>query len=80
LPELITSTQEEYEALAIELALNSKKLAGIKLKLAQNRLSAPLFDAPLFTKNLEAAYIQMHERYQNGLGPSHISMVSNANH
>jgi len=80
LPELVTCTQEEYEALAIELALNSKKLAGIKLKLAQNRLSAPLFDAPLFTKNLEAAYIQMHERYQNGLGPSHISIVSNANH
>jgi protein O-GlcNAc transferase len=31
LPELITSSQEEYEALAIELALNPKKLADIKL-------------------------------------------------
>jgi predicted O-linked N-acetylglucosamine transferase (SPINDLY family) len=75
LPELITSTQEEYEALAIELAMNPIKLADIKLKLAKNRLSAPLFDTPLFTKNLEAGYIKMIERYQNGLQPDHILIV-----
>jgi predicted O-linked N-acetylglucosamine transferase (SPINDLY family) len=75
LPELITNTQEEYEALAIELAMDSKKLADIKLKLAKNRLTAPLFDTPLFTKNLESAYIKMYERYQNDLGPDHISIV-----
>jgi predicted O-linked N-acetylglucosamine transferase (SPINDLY family) len=80
LPELIANTQVEYEALAIELALNSKKLADIKLKLAKNRLSTPLFDTPLFTKNLEAAYIQMYERYQSGLEPSHFSIGSNTSH
>jgi len=74
LPELITNTQEEYETLAIELAMNPKKLAGIKEKLAVNRLTTPLFDTPLFTKNLEAAYIQMQERYQDGLQPDHIHM------
>jgi predicted O-linked N-acetylglucosamine transferase (SPINDLY family) len=72
LPELITSTQEEYEALAVELALNSKRLSDIKLKLAKNRLSAPLFDTPLFTKNLEAAYIQMYERDRLGMHPDHL--------
>ena len=72
LPELVTSTQEEYEALAIELALNSQKLADIKLKLAQNRLSTPLFDTPLFTKNLEAAYTRMYERDQLGMQPDHL--------
>ena len=72
LPELITNTQEEYEALAIELAMNPKKLAEIKLKLANNRLTTPLFDTPLFTKNIEAAYIKMYERYQAGLEPDHI--------
>jgi len=72
LPELITNTQEEYEALAIELAMNPKKLEIIKLKLANNRLTAPLFDTPLFTKNLEAAYIKMYERYQDDLVPKHI--------
>jgi predicted O-linked N-acetylglucosamine transferase (SPINDLY family) len=75
LPELITNTQEEYEALAIELALNPKKLAGIKLKLANNRLTTPLFDTPLFTKNLEAAYIKMYEQYQSGFKPEHITIA-----
>jgi len=72
LPELITSSQEEYEALAIELALNPKKLADIKLNLARNRLTAPLFDTPLFAKNLETAYIKMVDRYQADLEPEHI--------
>jgi len=72
LPELITNTQEEYEALAIELATNPNKLADIKLKLANNRLTTALFDTPLFTKNLESAYIKMHERYTNNMEPDHL--------
>jgi predicted O-linked N-acetylglucosamine transferase (SPINDLY family) len=75
LPELITTTQEQYEALAIELAINPKKLENIKFKLANNRLTAPLFETPLFTKNLEAAYVKMIERYQNDLEPGHIAIV-----
>jgi predicted O-linked N-acetylglucosamine transferase (SPINDLY family) len=74
LSELVTHTQEQYEALAIELAANPQKLAGIKLKLANNRLTTSLFDTPLFTKNLESAYIKMYERYQNDLQPDHISI------
>lgn len=72
LTELITYTQEEYEELAIELALNHKKLADIKLKLVSNRLTTPLFDTPLFTKNLEAAYTKMYERYQAELLPDNL--------
>ena len=63
LPELITKTQSEYEATAIELATNPVKLKAIKDKLARNRLTTALFDTPRFTKNIEAAYIQMYERY-----------------
>jgi protein O-GlcNAc transferase len=72
LPELITSTQEEYEALAIDLALNPNNLTDIKNKLSNNRLTTPLFDTPLFTHNLEAAYIKMMERYQADLKPDHM--------
>jgi predicted O-linked N-acetylglucosamine transferase (SPINDLY family) len=75
LPELITNTQEEYEVLAIELAMNPNKLAGIKGKLENNRLTTPLFNTPLFAKNIEAAYIKMYERYQDDLKPEHISIV-----
>jgi len=74
LHELITTTQEDYEALAIELAQNPQKLAHIKQKIRENRLTAPLFDTPLFTKNLEAAYIQMYERYHADLEPDHIAL------
>jgi protein O-GlcNAc transferase len=72
LPELITLSPEEYEALAIELALNKEKLQRIREKLARNRLTTPLFDTPLYTKHLEAAYKAMHHRYQAGLPPDHI--------
>ena len=64
LPELITTTSQEYEALAIELAKNPEKLAALKEKLAKNRLTTPLFDTPQFTKDLERAYVQMYEDYQ----------------
>ena len=74
LSELITNTQKEYEALATELAMNPQKLADIKLKLASNRLTMPLFDTPLFTKNLEAAYIKMYERYHADLEPDHLAI------
>jgi predicted O-linked N-acetylglucosamine transferase (SPINDLY family) len=72
LPELITTNREEYESLAIDLAMNPNKLADIKNKLANNRLTTPLFDTPLFTKNIEAAYIKMMERYQADLKPGPI--------
>jgi predicted O-linked N-acetylglucosamine transferase (SPINDLY family) len=75
LPELITTSSEEYETLAIELAQNPRKLQDIKLKLANNRLTTPLFNTPLFTQNLETAYIKMYERYQNDLQPDHISIL-----
>jgi predicted O-linked N-acetylglucosamine transferase (SPINDLY family) len=74
LTELITTSPEEYEALAIELATNSQKLAAIKQKLSDNRLTAPLFNTPLFTKNIEAAYTQMYQRYQADLTPHTIEL------
>jgi predicted O-linked N-acetylglucosamine transferase (SPINDLY family) len=72
LPELVTTTQKEYETLAIQLASDPSRLLAIKNKLADNRLSAPLFDTPLFAKNLEAAYLKMYERYQTDLEPEYL--------
>jgi predicted O-linked N-acetylglucosamine transferase (SPINDLY family) len=72
LPELITTTQEEYESLAIELATNPEKLKIIKDKLVNNLPTAPLYDTPLFTQHLESAYLTMYDRYQQGLDPDHI--------
>jgi predicted O-linked N-acetylglucosamine transferase (SPINDLY family) len=76
LPELITTSSEEYESLAIELATNPEKMKAIKDKLASNLSTAPLFDTKLFTKNLESAYTEMYERYHKGLEPDHIYVES----
>ena len=72
LPELITTTPEAYEHMAIDLATHPEQLAIIKSKLADNRLTAPLFDTKLFTRNIEAAYTEMYERYKAGLALDHI--------
>ncbi|WP_416686304.1 tetratricopeptide repeat protein [Candidatus Pseudothioglobus sp. Uisw_041] len=72
LPELITTTQKQYESLAIQLATNPEKLKMIKDKLIYNIPTAVLYDTPLYTRQLESAYLEMYERYQNGLNPDHI--------
>jgi predicted O-linked N-acetylglucosamine transferase (SPINDLY family) len=74
LPELVTTTREEYEDLAVELALDGSRLARLKDRLAQNRPTAPLFDTDRFARNLEAAYAQIQDRYEDGLPPEHITI------
>ncbi len=76
LPELVTASQAEYEALAVELATSPERLVAIRQKLENNRLTMPLFDTSLFRKHIEAAYTTMYERYQADLPPDHI-FVSN---
>jgi predicted O-linked N-acetylglucosamine transferase (SPINDLY family) len=68
-PELITSSLEEYEALALALATRPDRLAGIRAKLVRNRATCPLFDADRFRRHIEAAYTTMWERQQKGEAP-----------
>lgn len=72
LPELVTHTSQEYENLAVDLALNPQKLGEIKERLSCNRLSAPLFNTALFTKNIETIFSRMHDRYLRGFSPDHL--------
>ncbi len=67
LPELITTTEGDYESLAIALASDAGRLAQLKEKLQRNRLSTALFNTPLFVEHLEAAYTIMVERHEAGL-------------
>jgi protein O-GlcNAc transferase len=69
LPELVTESLEDYEALALKIANEPSLLASLKSKLARNRKDFPLFDTARFTRNLEAAYTIMHERYRRGEAP-----------
>lgn len=72
LPELVTSSQTDYERLAIELATQPDRLAALRRKLADNRLTTPLFDTARFTRHLEQAYAAMHARRKAGQRPGHI--------
>lgn len=69
LPELVAPSVSAYESLAIELARNPALLARITQRLNTNRMVAPLFDTPLFTRHVEAAYTIMHHRQLAGLRP-----------
>ena len=72
LAELITSTPQAYEDLAVDLATHPVRLGEIRRSLAANRLTSPLFNTPLFVGHIEAAYTAMCERYWSGLLPDHI--------
>jgi predicted O-linked N-acetylglucosamine transferase (SPINDLY family) len=61
LNELITSTEQEYEDLIINLAKQNDKLGQLKSKVAQNIASKPLFDTTAFTRCFENGLQQAHE-------------------
>jgi protein O-GlcNAc transferase len=72
LPELVTNSLAEYEALAVALARDPERLAAIRTTLEHNRHTEPLFDTPRFTRNLETAYTAIWQRQQAGLPPAMI--------
>jgi predicted O-linked N-acetylglucosamine transferase (SPINDLY family) len=62
LPELVTDNVADYEALALALATQPEKLASLRHKLDAQKMTAPLFDTPRFTKHIEAGFTEMHKR------------------
>lgn len=72
LPELVTSSQQDYEKLAISIGRDPDKILELKNKLAENRLTTQLFNTKLFIQNIELAYTKAYERYQSDLTPDHI--------
>ncbi len=66
LDELITQSLEDYEALALKLAHDPAYLSSLKERLVRNRNSFPLFNTERTTRQIEAAYTMMWQRYQGG--------------
>ncbi len=56
LPELISYTLAEFEEKAVLLALDPAQRDKLRQFLDEKRMTLPLFDAPRFVANLEAAY------------------------
>jgi protein O-GlcNAc transferase len=76
LPELVTGSVQEYEAMALKLATDASLLGPIRRKLAQNRLSCPLFDTDRFRRHIEAAYLTAWQIWQRGEPPRSFSVGS----
>ena len=72
--ELITHTKEEYENLIINLATNLEKLNHIKNKLSLKKLTEPLFDTKLYTKNIESSYVKIYENHLNNIPIENIEL------
>jgi protein O-GlcNAc transferase len=69
LPELVTASLGEYEALGLRLAREPGMLAELRGRLERNRSKAPLFDGERFRRHLESAYRTMWETWQRGEPP-----------
>ncbi|MBP2228902.1 putative O-linked N-acetylglucosamine transferase (SPINDLY family) [Azospirillum agricola] len=69
LPETVTRSFAEYEERAVRLAGEPATLAAYRRRLETGRATAPLFDSPRFTRNLERAYRAMWDRHAAGLPP-----------
>ena len=70
--ELITETEESYEALALALAEDPVRLETLRAKVCAQRETSPLFKTALFTRHLERGYEQAYERYFSGQTPAEI--------
>jgi protein O-GlcNAc transferase len=69
LPQLVTNSLEEYEALALRLSTNAEELRLVRRSLAENLPTYPLFDNDRFRRHIEAAYTTMWEIHQRGEPP-----------
>ena len=72
--DLVTETSKEYEALALELAINPNKLSGVRARLSMNIKKKPIFNTALYTRNLEVAYRNAYENYHSGASVQNIEV------
>ena len=74
LPELITTTIEDYEALAIRLANDPDRLSILRRKLKENIKTQRLFDMKKFMVEYEAVLTSMYQRALAGEKPELIDI------
>ncbi len=63
LPQLITTSIDKYQNLAIKLAKNPKLLKSLKNSLTKNNKTNPFFNSKVMTKSLEDIYQDIWQTY-----------------
>lgn len=76
LPELVTHSLQDYEAMALRLATQPELRQSVKAKLAANRANTALFDTDRFCQHLEAIYTAMWRDAE--LGGAHDALSAQA--
>jgi protein O-GlcNAc transferase len=76
LPELVTNNLGEYEERAFELATHPERLQDLRVRLAHNRSTWPLFDTVRFCRHIESAYTTMWQRNQAGRAPETFAVAA----
>ena len=66
LPDMVTSTFDEYEALALRLASDPSALASVRARLVENRATYPLFDMARYARDLEDGLLRIWHDYETG--------------
>jgi predicted O-linked N-acetylglucosamine transferase (SPINDLY family) len=74
LPELITTNEQDYEALILALARDPNRLDEIKARLTRNRTTHPLFDTKRYTRHFEQALEAAAEHQFSGQEPADIEI------
>ena len=68
LPELIASSPQEYEEIAVGLAGNVERLKKLRAELRDRMMASPLVDIQRLTSGLEEAYRRIWRRWCEGRG------------
>ena len=76
LPELVTDSLADYEALTAKLAGDPPLLRAIRDRLAENRASQPLFDMDRLCRHIEAAYRTMWDIHARGERPQNFAVAA----
>ena len=75
LPELIATSDLDYENLVVELSTHPERRAELKRRLARNLATHPAFDIGRYARDLESAFEIMSHRARNGLPPARIEVA-----
>jgi protein O-GlcNAc transferase len=77
MPELVTSSLDEYEALALRLATHPEEMRRVRRRLADNLPTCPLFDTDRFRRHIETAYVTMLDLHRRGEKPRSFAVDPN---
>lgn len=76
LSELVANTMQEYEEIAVRIALDPSYKEQLKARLSVNRHTAELFDTPRLACDIECAYAEMMDRHNRGERSSFLDVAS----